>query len=146
MRHGRRQSLSLYEGADLRDFITFMILFRSRVNTLKPSEIIVLESTKDLVEKIQQLLPNLDLRNFPSFEPYGYLEHAGFFHDYLEQKVSEGKGAFIQAVWTVIGKPRLYNLLTKAWTEHGPQTLVPWIHWLKWCWMDAMGRNGPIAC
>ncbi|GFS47806.1 hypothetical protein TNCV_3598151 [Trichonephila clavipes] len=111
-------NLSLYEGADLGDFVNFFLLFRSRVNTLKPAEIIVLESTVYLVEKIQQLFPNLDLRDFPSLEPHAYLEPADFFHDYLEQKANKGKGAFIQAMWTVFGKPKLYNLVTKAWTEH----------------------------
>ncbi|GFS72635.1 hypothetical protein TNCV_1420411 [Trichonephila clavipes] len=56
-----------------------------------------------------------------------HLEPADLFHNYLKQEASKGKGAFIQAVWTVIGKPKLYNLVTKAWTEQGPQILVPWI-------------------
>ncbi|GFV71836.1 hypothetical protein TNCV_2457711 [Trichonephila clavipes] len=50
---------------------------------------------------------------------------ADLFYDYLEQEARKGKGDFIQAVWTVIGKPKLYNLVTKAWTE---KTLTPWIH------------------
>ncbi|GFU03513.1 uncharacterized protein TNCV_2257301 [Trichonephila clavipes] len=47
------------------------------------------------------------------------------FHDYMEQEARKGKGSFIQAMWTVIGKPKSYNLLTKAWTE---QILSPWIY------------------
>ncbi|GFW88245.1 hypothetical protein TNCV_820021 [Trichonephila clavipes] len=117
-------NLSLYQGVDLGDYIHFMVLFRSRLNTMKPAEVIVLESTVDLVEKIQQLLPNLDLRDFPSFEPFAYLEPTDLFHDYPEQEASKGKGALIQAVWTVIVKPRLYNKVNNAWTEHGPQTLA----------------------
>ncbi|GFY31528.1 hypothetical protein TNCV_4693721 [Trichonephila clavipes] len=93
-----------------------MVPLRSHLITMKPSDI-VLESTVDLVEKIHQLFPSLDLRYFPSFEPYAYLEPADLFQGNLEQEASKGKGAFIQAVWTVIGKPKLYNLLTKAWTE-----------------------------
>ncbi|GFU02111.1 hypothetical protein TNCV_533281 [Trichonephila clavipes] len=42
---------------------------------------------------------------------------ADLFPDYLEQEARKGKGAFIQAMWTVIGKPKLYNLVTKTWTE-----------------------------
>ncbi|GFW62768.1 hypothetical protein TNCV_2625311 [Trichonephila clavipes] len=49
------------------------------------------------------------------------------FHDYLEQEARKGNRAFFQAVWTVIAKPKLYNLVTKTWTEQGPQTLAPWI-------------------
>ncbi|GFS91252.1 hypothetical protein TNCV_1306761 [Trichonephila clavipes] len=120
--------------------IAYQILLRSGNSFL----IIVLESTVDLVEKIQRLFPNLDLRDFPSLEPYAYLETADIFHDYLEQEASKGKGAFIQAVWTVIGKLKFYNFVTKAWSR--VPRLYPWFNWLKWCWMGPMGRNGPIAC
>ncbi|GFX05893.1 hypothetical protein TNCV_1785261 [Trichonephila clavipes] len=85
-------------GADLGDFINFMVLLRSHVNTLKPSEIIALGSPVHLVEKIRQLFPHLDLPDFPSLEPYAYLEPVDLFHDYLEQEARKGKGAFIQAV------------------------------------------------
>ncbi|GFS52520.1 hypothetical protein TNCV_4851691 [Trichonephila clavipes] len=71
---------------------------------MKPSEVIVLGSTVDLVEKIQQLFPNLDPRGFPSLEPFANLEPANVeqpFHDYLAQEASKGKGAFIQAASTV---------------------------------------------
>ncbi|GFV33267.1 hypothetical protein TNCV_1497891 [Trichonephila clavipes] len=136
-------NLSLYPGADLGDFINFMVLLRSHVNTLKPSEIIALGSTVDLVEKIRQLFPHLDLRDFPSLEPYAYLEPADLFHDYLEQEDRKGKGAFIQGVWTVIGKPKLYNLVTKAWTEQGPQTLTPWIQLAQMVLDGCYGQKWP---
>ncbi|GFW27943.1 hypothetical protein TNCV_768231 [Trichonephila clavipes] len=77
-------NLSLYPGADLADFISFVVLLRSHVNILKPYEIIALGSIMDLVEKIRQLFPHLDLRDFPSLETYAYLEPADLFHDYLE--------------------------------------------------------------
>ncbi|GFU33737.1 hypothetical protein TNCV_2048031 [Trichonephila clavipes] len=139
-------NLSLHLGADLGDFINFMVLLRSHVNALKPSEIIALGSTVDLVEKIRQMFPHLDLQDFPSLEPYAYLEPADLFPDYMEQEARKGKGVFIQAVWTVICKPKLCNLVTKAWTEQSPQTLAPGFNWLKWCWMGVMGRNGTIPC
>ncbi|GFU33769.1 hypothetical protein TNCV_7621 [Trichonephila clavipes] len=100
-------NLSLYLGADLGDFINFMVLLRSHVNALKPSEIIALGSTVDLVEKIRQLFPHLDLQDFPSLEPYAYLEPADLLPDYLEPEARKGKGVFIQAVWTVICKSKL---------------------------------------
>ncbi|GFX25206.1 hypothetical protein TNCV_2753811 [Trichonephila clavipes] len=75
-----------------------MVLLRSQVYNLKPSEIIALGSTVELVEKIRQLFPHLDLQDFPRLEPYAYLELADLFHDYLEQEDRKGKGAFIQAV------------------------------------------------
>ncbi|GFT14861.1 hypothetical protein TNCV_3483191 [Trichonephila clavipes] len=136
-------NLSPYPGADLGDFINFMVLLRSHVNTLKPSEIIALGSTVDLVEKIRQLFPHLDLRDFPSLEPYAYLESAVLFQDYLEQEARKGKGAFIQAVWIVIGKTKLYNLVTKAWTEQGPQTLAPWIQLAQMVLDGLYGQKWP---
>ncbi|GFU24950.1 hypothetical protein TNCV_339951 [Trichonephila clavipes] len=66
-------NLSLYEGADLEDYINFMVLLRSHVNTMKPSEVMVLGLTGVLVEKIQQLFPNLDLQDIPSLEPFANL-------------------------------------------------------------------------
>ncbi|GFT06237.1 hypothetical protein TNCV_800511 [Trichonephila clavipes] len=136
-------NLSLYLGADLGDFINFMVLLRSHVNALKPSEIIALRSTVDLVEKISPLFPHLDLQDFPSLEPYAYLEPADLFLDYLEQEARKGKGAFIQAVWTVVGKPKLYNLVTKAWTEQGPQTLAPWIQLAQMVLDGCYGQKWP---
>ncbi|GFX70248.1 hypothetical protein TNCV_4616851 [Trichonephila clavipes] len=76
---------------NLGDFINFMVLLRSHVNALKPSEIITPGSTVHLVEKIRQLFPHLDLKEFPSLEPYAYLEPADLFHDYLEQEARKGK-------------------------------------------------------
>ncbi|GFU25391.1 hypothetical protein TNCV_1488571 [Trichonephila clavipes] len=107
-------NLSLYEGADLGDYISFMVLLRSHVNTMKPSEVMVLGLTEVLVEKIQQLFPNLDLRDISSLEPFANLQPADFFHNYLKKDASKGKGAFIQAVWTVIAKTKLYNSVNKA--------------------------------
>ncbi|GFY37002.1 hypothetical protein TNIN_335961 [Trichonephila inaurata madagascariensis] len=121
--------LAIYQGADLGDYINFMIQFRSSLNALKPADVIALEPiyTVDLVEQMQQLLPHLDPREIPTFQPFVYFEPADVFEEYLEQEASKGKGAFIDAVWIVVGKPKLYHLVHKAWTEHGPQTLAPWI-------------------
>ncbi|GFW99376.1 hypothetical protein TNCV_3006781 [Trichonephila clavipes] len=90
-------------------------------------------STVDLVERIRQLFPHLDLRDFPSLEPYAYLEPADLFHDYLEQEARKGKGAFIQAVWTVIGKPKLYNLGNQGVDSAGST---------DFSLLDSIGSNG----
>ncbi|GFU86738.1 hypothetical protein TNCV_1293981 [Trichonephila clavipes] len=117
--------VSQYPTADLGDFINFMVLIRSHVKKLKPTEIIALGSTEDLVEKTRQPFPHLDLRDFPLLESYAYLEPAELFHDYLEQEARKGKGAFIQAVSNVKCKPKLYNFWIKALIEQGPQTVAP---------------------
>ncbi|GFS62554.1 hypothetical protein TNIN_134451 [Trichonephila inaurata madagascariensis] len=81
-------NFALYQGADLGDYINFMVQFRSSLNALKPAEVIALEPiyTVNLVEQMQQLLPNLDPRDIPTFESFAYFEPADVFHDYLEQE------------------------------------------------------------
>ncbi|GFY39235.1 hypothetical protein TNIN_168251 [Trichonephila inaurata madagascariensis] len=55
-----------------------MVQFRSSLNALKPAEVIALEPiyTVDLVEQLQQLLPNLDPLDIPTFESFAYFEPA----------------------------------------------------------------------
>ncbi|GFT67678.1 hypothetical protein TNCV_3001161 [Trichonephila clavipes] len=60
------------------------------------------------------------VRAFASFEPKDVSS------DYLEQEASKGKGAFIQALWTLSAKSNLYRLAYKAWKRHGPQNLTTW--------------------
>ncbi|GFU75232.1 hypothetical protein TNCV_2056751 [Trichonephila clavipes] len=99
--------------------------------------------SEDRVEKTQQMLPNFNPRYLPSFDPFVYLEPADVFHDYLEQEASKEKGAFIQAVWTVIGKPKLYNLVNRALTELGSQTLPPWIKLAQMLLDGCYGQKWP---
>ncbi|GFS58273.1 hypothetical protein TNIN_345161 [Trichonephila inaurata madagascariensis] len=71
MRHGGRKSLCTQSCHLPRErpwsYINFMIKFRSSLNALKPADVIALEPiyTVDLVEQMQQLLPNLDSREIP---------------------------------------------------------------------------------
>ncbi|GFU88365.1 hypothetical protein TNCV_847581 [Trichonephila clavipes] len=102
MRHGRRQSLcdksiTLQRSRPwrLHQFYNVVLIPYKHHETFRGH---CLKSTVDLLEKIQQLFPNLDLRDFPPLEPFANLEPADFFHDYLEQETSKGKGSFIQAV------------------------------------------------
>ncbi|GFS61265.1 hypothetical protein TNIN_128461 [Trichonephila inaurata madagascariensis] len=96
---------------------------------------------------MQQLLPNLHPRDIPTFESFAYIGPADVFHEYLEQEATKGKGAFIKAVWNVIGKSKLYNLVHRAWTEQRDPPDTAWMKLAQTrCWMGATGRNGPIAC
>ncbi|GFX12275.1 hypothetical protein TNCV_63211 [Trichonephila clavipes] len=47
-------------------------------------------------------------------------------NDYKEQEAIKGKDAFIQALWFVYAKPKLYGLVYKSWRQHGAQTLTTW--------------------
>ncbi|GFU21041.1 hypothetical protein TNCV_4895201 [Trichonephila clavipes] len=44
----------------------------------------------------------------------------------LEQEVAKGKEVFIQVLWTLHAKSKLYRLAYKAWKRHGPQNLTTW--------------------
>ncbi|GFX42128.1 uncharacterized protein TNCV_2135431 [Trichonephila clavipes] len=46
--------------------------------------------------------------------------------DYLEQEAAKGKGVFIQALWTLYAKSKLYSLAYKAWKRHGPLNMTTW--------------------
>ncbi|GFT68744.1 hypothetical protein TNCV_684191 [Trichonephila clavipes] len=117
-----------YQGVHLSDFITFMTQFRIIVNGLQPPEIIDLHTDTEqrIVELLTKVLPDhnsldiLRVRAFASFEPKDVSS------DYLEQEASKGKGAFIQALWTLYAKSSLYRLAYKAWKRHGPQNLTTW--------------------
>ncbi|GFT68206.1 hypothetical protein TNCV_373361 [Trichonephila clavipes] len=46
-------------------------------------------------------------------------------------------------MWIVIGKPKLYNLVTKAWREQGPQTLASWIQLAQMVFDGCYGQKWP---
>ncbi|GFY39234.1 hypothetical protein TNIN_168241 [Trichonephila inaurata madagascariensis] len=121
--------LALYQEADLRDYITFMMNFRTILNSLKPSEVIQLETVyaMDIIDLLMQVLPDHEPNDVPWFECFSYFEPAGLHSDYMEQAAAKGKGAFIQALWTEYVKPKLYGLVYKAWRQHDSQTLTTWL-------------------
>ncbi|GFR07213.1 hypothetical protein TNCT_396351 [Trichonephila clavata] len=94
-----------------------MITFHILLSKWKPSEIIPLEPlySVDLAEKLHQILPNHDPRDVPSLANYCYFVPADLHSDYLEEEATNGKGAFIHAIWTYFGKPSIYNLAHMAW-------------------------------
>ncbi|GFX71970.1 hypothetical protein TNCV_4628981 [Trichonephila clavipes] len=84
------------------------------------------DTEQRIEDLLTQVLPHhhpLDIprvRAFPSFEPKDVSS------DYVEQVASKGKGAIIQALWTLYAKSSLYRLAYKAWKRHGPQNLTTW--------------------
>ncbi|GFS56048.1 hypothetical protein TNIN_127741 [Trichonephila inaurata madagascariensis] len=121
-------NLALYQEADLGDYITFMMKFRTIFNSLKPSEVIQLETVyaMDIIDLLVQVLPDHEPHDVPWFECFSYFEPVDLHSDYMEREASKGKGAFIQALWTEYAKPKLYGLVYKAWRRHGAQTLTTW--------------------
>ncbi|GFY73642.1 hypothetical protein TNIN_440611 [Trichonephila inaurata madagascariensis] len=121
-------NLALYQEADLGDYITFMMKFRTILNSLKPSEVIQLETVyaMDIIDLLVQVLPDHEPHDVPWFECFSYFEPADLHSDYMEREAAKGKGAFIQALWTEYAKPKLYGLVYKAWRRHGAQTLTTW--------------------
>ncbi|GFS57001.1 hypothetical protein TNIN_65901 [Trichonephila inaurata madagascariensis] len=110
-------NLTLYQEADLGDYITFMMKFRIVLNSLKPSEVIQLETVYaiDIIDLLMQVLPDHEPHDVPWFECFSYFEPADLHSDYMERETAKGKGAFIQALWTEYAKPKFYGLVYKAW-------------------------------
>lgn len=119
--------LAKYHEAHLAEYITFMMQFRAQLQTLTPSDVIAL-SPVDLGDLLRKVLPHPEpIDDLPTFECLTSSEPSELYSDYLEQQAAQGKGAFLQALWTVLALPKLYRLAYKAWRRHGPQPLAPWI-------------------
>ncbi|GFW78507.1 uncharacterized protein TNCV_5110481 [Trichonephila clavipes] len=95
-----KDELALYQEADLGEYITFMMNFRTNLNSL--SEVIELETicAMIIIDLLIQALPDHESHDIPCFEPYSYFEPADLDSDYIEQEAAKGKGTFIQALWT----------------------------------------------
>ncbi|GFV00751.1 hypothetical protein TNCV_1385701 [Trichonephila clavipes] len=117
-----------YQGVHLSDFITFMTQFRIIVNGLQPPEIIDLHTDTEqrIVELLTKVLSHHHPLDIPRVRAFASFEPKDMSSDYLEQEASKGKGAFIQALWTLYAKSNLYRLTYKAWKRHGPQNLTTW--------------------
>ncbi|GFY42570.1 hypothetical protein TNIN_197671 [Trichonephila inaurata madagascariensis] len=115
-----------YQGAHLSVFITFMMHFRIIVNGLQTPEIIDLqtETEKCIVELLTKVLPHHHPLDIPCFIPFASFEPADVYSDYMEQEAAKGKGAFIQALWTLHAKSKLYRLAYKAFKRHGLQNMT----------------------
>ncbi|GFV98810.1 hypothetical protein TNCV_2913271 [Trichonephila clavipes] len=120
--------LALYQEADLGEYITFMMNFWTNLNSLKPSEVIELETicARSIIDLMMQILPDHEPQDVPWFEPYSYFEPADLDSDYIEQEAAKRKGAFNQALWTQYAIPKLYGLEYKAWGQYGAQNLTTW--------------------
>ncbi|GFW39598.1 hypothetical protein TNCV_3187691 [Trichonephila clavipes] len=137
--------LSLYQEGDLRDYITFMMSFRTVLNSLKHSEVIELETVYAviIIDLQMQVLPDHEPHDVSWFEPYSYFEPADLDSDYIEQEAAKGKGTFIQAQWTQHVIPKLYGLVYKAWRQYGAQNLTTWTQLAQAVLNGCFGRKWP---
>ncbi|GFX64551.1 hypothetical protein TNCV_2811761 [Trichonephila clavipes] len=112
--------LALYQEADIGDYITFMMNFRTVWIRLKPSEVIELETiyVRNIIDLLIQVLPNHELQDVPWFEPYVYFEPADLDNEYMEQEATKGKGAFIHQI--------IQFGVYKAWRQYCAQNLTTW--------------------
>ncbi|GFW57205.1 hypothetical protein TNCV_541211 [Trichonephila clavipes] len=117
-----------YQGVHLSDFITFMTQFRIIVNGLQPPEIIDLPTYTEqrIVELLTKVLPHHHHLDIPPVRAFASFDPKDVSSDYLEQEAPKGRGAFIQALWTLYAKSNLYRLAYKAWKRHGPPNLTTW--------------------
>ncbi|GFW43839.1 hypothetical protein TNCV_2854721 [Trichonephila clavipes] len=104
--------LAKYQRDNLSAFIPFMMHFRIIVKGLLAAEIIDLqtETKKRIVELLTKVLPHHQLLDVPCFTLFTCFEPADEYSDYLEKEAARGKGSFIQALWTLHAKSKLYHL------------------------------------
>ncbi|GFY40770.1 hypothetical protein TNIN_158231 [Trichonephila inaurata madagascariensis] len=138
-------NLALYQEADLGDYITFMMKFRTVLNSLKPSEVIQLETVyaMDIIDLLVQVLPDHEPHDVPWFECFSYFEPADLTVMITWAGAAKGKAP--------LSKPcglNMPNLNCTVWCINGDmglKTLYHLAYWLKRCWAGVLGRNGPIA-
>ncbi|GFW23889.1 uncharacterized protein TNCV_945731 [Trichonephila clavipes] len=75
---------------------------------------------------LTKVLPDHHPLDIPRIRAFARSEPKDVSSDYVEQEASKGKGAFIQALWTLYAKSSLYCLAYKAWKRHGSQSLTTW--------------------
>ncbi|GFU33772.1 hypothetical protein TNCV_7651 [Trichonephila clavipes] len=115
-------NLAMYQEADLGDYITFMMNFRTVLIRLKPSEVIELETicAMNIIDLMMQILPEHEPPDVPWFESFSYFEPADLDSEYMEQEAAEEKGTFILALWTQYVIPKLYGLVYMAPSRGSP--------------------------
>ncbi|GFX86149.1 hypothetical protein TNCV_2560311 [Trichonephila clavipes] len=120
--------LDLYQEVDLIEYIAIKMNFWTTLNSLKPPEVIVLETicTRIIIDLLMQVLPDYEPNEVPWFQPYSYFEPADLDSDYIEQEAAKGKGAFLQALWSQYAIPKLYGLVYNSWRQYGAQNLTTW--------------------
>ncbi|GFY44300.1 hypothetical protein TNIN_124251 [Trichonephila inaurata madagascariensis] len=88
-------NLALYQEADLGDYITFMMKFRTIFNSLKPSEVIQLETVNamDIIDLLVQVLPDHEPHDVPWFSVFLFSNLLTCTVITLEQRPPKGKRA-----------------------------------------------------
>ncbi|GFX56561.1 hypothetical protein TNCV_5034801 [Trichonephila clavipes] len=124
--HAFQVYLIQYQGVHLSDYITFMTQFRIIVNGLQPPEIIDLHTDTEqrIGELLTKVFPDHHSLDILLVRAFARSEPKDVSSDYVEQEASKGKGAFIQALWTLYAKSSLYRLAYKAWKGQGTQNLT----------------------
>ncbi|GFW89701.1 hypothetical protein TNCV_1025851 [Trichonephila clavipes] len=84
------------------------------------------DTEQRIVELLTKVLPDHHPLDIPRVRAFARFEPKDVSSDYVEQEASKGKGAFIQALWTLYAKSSLYRLAYKAWKQHGQQNLTTW--------------------
>ncbi|GFU72179.1 hypothetical protein TNCV_2150971 [Trichonephila clavipes] len=89
--------LAMYQEADLGDYITFMMNFRSVLIRLKPSEVIELETiyTMNIIDLMMEILPYHEPHDVPWFESFSHFEPADLDSEYMEQEAAKGNASII---------------------------------------------------
>ncbi|GFX88600.1 hypothetical protein TNCV_2660111 [Trichonephila clavipes] len=116
----------MYQEADLGDYINFMMIFRTVLIHLKPSEVIELETicAMNIIDLMMEILPQHEPHDVLWFESFSYYESADLDSEFMEQEAAKGKGAFIQDLWTQYAITKLYDLVYMAGRRYGAQNMT----------------------
>ncbi|GFW26015.1 hypothetical protein TNCV_3316871 [Trichonephila clavipes] len=79
---------------------------------------------KRIVELVTKVLPHHHPLVIPRVRAFASFEPKDVSSDHLEQEASNGRGVFIQALWTLYANSNLNRLAYKAWKRHNPQNLT----------------------
>ncbi|GFU02136.1 uncharacterized protein TNCV_533441 [Trichonephila clavipes] len=80
------------------------------------------ETEKSIVELLTKLLPHHCPLVSPCFRAFASFESKDVYSDHLKQEAANGKGAFIQDLWALYAKSKLYSLNIRLGNDMVPQT------------------------
>ncbi|GFV75648.1 hypothetical protein TNCV_2240971 [Trichonephila clavipes] len=83
--------LTMYQEADIGDYINFMMNFRTILVRFKPSELIELETicAMNIIDLMMVILPHHEPHDVPWFESFSYFEPADLDSEYMEQDAAK---------------------------------------------------------
>ncbi|GFY73637.1 hypothetical protein TNIN_440561 [Trichonephila inaurata madagascariensis] len=138
-------NLAIYQGADLGDYINFMIQFRSSLNALKPADVIALEPiyTVDLRSRCNSCCQILTPEILRSSHLHTLNRRMRLTNTWNRRPARER--APLSKPCDCDWQTQTVHICAQGLTEHGPQTR-PWMKLAQIVLNGCNGQKWPIAC